>query len=47
MALPSFDVYSARMLSAGYDEVVERRWDPNAPTGTHTCLLYTSDAADE
>ena len=36
MALPSFDVYSARMLSAGYDEVVERRWDPNASTGTHT-----------
>lgn len=35
-SLPSFDVYSARMLAAGFDEVIERRWGPDATADTHT-----------
>ena len=52
------DVYKRQLLRDGIDAVSDipsDRWDvdryfdpdPNAPGKMYTCLLYTSDAADE
>ena len=36
MNLPSFDEFQQKSLAAGFDEVVERDWAPNAVLATHT-----------
>lgn len=33
--LPDFETYRADALAKGYDEVLERRWEPSTVTGTH------------
>ena len=33
--LPSFESYRTATLAAGFDEVLERRWDAGAVTDTH------------
>lgn len=33
---PTFDEFAAAARSAGYDEVLERRWLPGTVVGTHT-----------
>ena len=35
-SLPTFDSFSAEQRAQGFDEVLERRWQPNAATQTHT-----------
>lgn len=34
--LPDFETFRADALARGFDEVLERRWAPQAQTGTHT-----------
>jgi quercetin dioxygenase-like cupin family protein len=36
MSAESFESFRARSLSAGADEVVERRWEPGQMVETHT-----------
>ncbi|MFM8547936.1 MAG: cupin domain-containing protein [Betaproteobacteria bacterium] len=35
MALPSFEEFSAAMLSRGYHEILVREWEPNHATPEH------------
>jgi hypothetical protein len=35
-ALPTFEAFSAEKRAAGFDEVLERRWQPNQVIDTHT-----------
>jgi hypothetical protein len=35
MSLPSFDAFRERSLAAGYQEVLERRWEPGAVYEEH------------
>lgn len=36
MVLPSFDSYTAEHRAAGFDEVLERRWNPGQVVDVHT-----------
>ncbi|BDU56464.1 AraC family ligand binding domain-containing protein [Limnohabitans sp. TEGF004] len=36
MNLPSFDEFRQKVLAAGFDEVIEREWEPNTVLETHT-----------
>ena len=33
---PTFETFSAEHRAAGFDEVLERRWEPNKVIDTHT-----------
>ena len=36
MNLPSFDEFRQKVLAAGFDEVIEREWEPNTVLEIHT-----------
>jgi len=36
MSIPTFESFAAEHRAAGADEVLERRWQPNALIDTHT-----------
>lgn len=36
MNLPDFDAFSQQARAEGFDEVIERRWDPLTELDTHT-----------
>ena len=36
MTLETFESFQSRALAAGFDEVLERRWAPNARVDEHT-----------
>lgn len=36
MALPTFEEFQRQALARGFDEVLERRWEPHTVLDTHT-----------
>ena len=36
MTLPDFSTFRSQALSRGFQEVLERRWEPGTVTGEHT-----------
>lgn len=36
MTTPTFETFKAQHLAAGFDEVLERSWDPHTVLDTHT-----------
>ncbi len=36
MTTPTFEVFKTKQLAAGFDEVIERSWQPNTVLDTHT-----------
>jgi hypothetical protein len=36
MTAPTFEAFKTKQLAAGFDEVIERTWQPNTVLDTHT-----------
>lgn len=36
MTTPTFEAFKTKQLAAGFDEVIERSWQPNTVLDTHT-----------